>query len=139
MNLQRALDGDGVRGEIRHARTGAEDDDPALFKMADRLERNVWFCDLTHRDGGLHASGLAFLLKEVLQGKAVHDRAEHAHVIGAGACEAGLAELDAAEEIAAADDNRHLDTCIDGLLDLAGDATHHHGVDADGAATERLA
>ena len=44
-------------------------------------ERNVRLGDLPHRDRGLHAGGLPFLLEEVLQRQAVHDGAKHAHVV----------------------------------------------------------
>ena len=116
----------------------AEDHHTALFEVADGLERNIRLGDLSHCDGGLHAGGLPFLFQEVLQGEAVHHRAEHAHVIAAGAVDAGLLEFGAAEEVAAADDDGHLHALPYGRDDLLGDAADHMGVDADLAATERL-
>ena len=69
---------------------GAEDDDAALLEVPDRAARDVRLGDLAHRDRGLHPGLDALLLEEVLQRQAVHDRAEHAHVVGAGAVHAAL-------------------------------------------------
>jgi len=73
---------------------------------------------LTHGDRRLHPRADAGLLEEVLQREAVHDGAEHAHVVGACAVEALLRELGTAEEVAAADDDRDLDAGSHGLGDL---------------------
>ena len=88
---------------------GAEDHDAALLEVPDRAARDVGLGDLAHRDRGLHPGLDALLLEEVLQRQAVHDGAEHAHVVGAGAVHAALLQLGAAEEVAAADDDRDLD------------------------------
>ena len=121
LDLERALRGDGVGREVRQAGAGAEDDDAALLEVALGAARDVRLGDLGHRDGGLHARLGAGLLEEVLQGERVHDGAEHAHVVGAAAVHAALRELGAAEEVAAADDDRDLDV-LRRLGDLAGDA-----------------
>jgi hypothetical protein len=78
----------------------------------------------TARGGG------AGLLEEVLQRERVHDGAEHAHVVGAPAVHAALAELRAAEEVATADDDGDLDP-VDGRGDLARDLADDVGVDAE--------
>jgi hypothetical protein len=78
----------------------------------------------TARGGG------ARLLEEVLQRERVHDGAEHAHVVGAPAVHAALAELRAAEEVATADDDGDLDP-VDGSGDLARDLADDIGVDAE--------
>ena len=79
------------------------------------------------------------LLQEVLEREAVHDGAEHAHVVGAGAVHAALLQFGAAEEVAAADDDGDLGAVADDGGDLAGDRVHHVGVDAQApAAGERL-
>ena len=116
---------------------GAEDDDAALLEVALGAPRDVGLGDLRHRDRRLHARGGAGLLEEVLQGERVHDRAEHAHVVGTAAVHAALAELGTAEEVAAADDDGDLDA-IDRFGDLAGDLADHVGVDAQLSAAERL-
>src|SRR5690606_23702572 len=71
--------------------------------------------------------------------EAVHDRAEHAHVVGACAVEAALGELRAAEEVAAADDDGDLDALGDRVRDLPGDALDDVGRETDLPAAERLA
>ena len=88
VDLQGPLGGDGVGGEVGQAGAGAEDDDPALLHVPIGAARDVGLGDLGHRDRGLHPRLDAGLLEEVLQGEAVHDGAEHAHVVGAGAVHA---------------------------------------------------
>ena len=99
--------------------------------------RDVRLGDLGHRDGGLDAGLRARLLQEVLQGEGVHHRAEHAHVVGASAVHAALAELGAAEEVAAADDDRDLDPSVAAAISRA-IWLHDVGVDAELAAAEGL-
>jgi hypothetical protein len=111
----------------------------ALLEVPDGAQRDVRLRDLGHRDRGLHPRLDALLLEEVLQGQAVHDRAEHAHVVGPVAVHAALLQLGAAEEVAAADDDRDLHAAPGGRGDLPGDALYDVGVDADRAATEDLA
>src|SRR5690606_14080601 len=118
---------------------GAEDDHAALLEVAHGPQRDVRLSDLAHLDRGLHAGGDAALLEEVLQGEAVHDGAEHAHVVGAAAVHAALGELRAAEEVATADDDRALHALGHPLRDLSRDAGDDIGVDADGASAEGLA
>ena len=117
---------------------GAEDHDAALLHVPLGAARDVRLGDLGHRDRRLHAGGGAGLLEEVLQGERVHDGAEHAHVVGAAAVHAALAELGAAEEVAAADDDGDLDA-VDRRGDLARDLADDIGVDPQLAAAERLA
>src|SRR6185503_7600983 len=92
-----------------------------------------------HRDRGLHPRLDALLLQEVLQSQAVHDRAEHAHVVGPVAIHAALLQLGAAEEVAAADHDRDLYAPPGGRGDLSGDALHDVVVDTYRTATEDLA
>nr|BFE68511.1 hypothetical protein GCM10020092_018120 [Actinoplanes digitatis] len=117
---------------------GAEDDDAALLEVPDGAQRDVRLRDLGHRDRGLHPRLDALLLEEVLQGEAVHDRAEHAHVVGPVAVHAALLQLGAAEEVAATDDNGDLHAAPGGRGDLPGEALHHVGVDAHRTAAEDL-
>ena len=101
--------------------------------------RNVRLGDLTHRDGGLHAGvEVVFALQEVLQRKAIHHGAEHAHVVGAGPVHAALVQFGAAEEVAATDDDGDLHAVGGDVGDLVGDGGHHVRVDADLAAAEHL-
>ena len=119
---------------------GAEDHDAALLQVPDRAPRDVGLGDLAHRDGRLHPGvDVVLALQEVLQGQAVHDRAEHAHVVGPGPFHAAVLQLGAAEEVAAADDHRDLGPGGHHLGDLPGHGLDHRRVDADGAAAEHLA
>src|SRR3954451_4615874 len=137
-DLQRALGGDRVGGEVRHAGTGAEDHHPALLQVPLGLARDVRFGDLAHGDRGLHPGLDAELLQEVLERQAVHHRAEHAHVVGPVALHAALLQLGTTEEVAAADDHGDLHARPGDAGDLLGDRVHHVGVDAELAAAEHL-
>ena len=137
-DLQRPLRGRRIRGEVGQPHTGAEDHHAPLLQVPPRPQRNVGFGDLTHRDGGLHPGGDAFLLQEVLQRKAVHDGAEHAHVVRPGAFHAALLQLRAAEEVATADDDGDLHATAHHLRDLAGHLGDDVGVQADRPAAEHL-
>ena len=106
--------------------------------MAGGAQRQVGLSDLRHLNGGLHAAVHALLLQEVLQGQAVHDRAEHAHVVGAGTVQAALLQLCTAEEIAAADDYGDFHAGLGNLRDLSRHVLHNVRVDADLAAAEHL-
>src|SRR5205807_9722454 len=82
----------------------------------------------------------ALVLEEVLQGEAVHDGAEHSHVVGAAAVHAALGELGTAEVVAAAHDDGDLDAGADDVGDLARDRLDDVGVHAEPtAAREGLA
>ena len=76
--------------------------------------------------------------RKVLECQAVHDRAEHAHVVRASAVHAALLQLSAAEEVAAADHHRDFGAAASDLGDLAGDIFHHIRVNADVAAAEHF-
>lgn len=80
--LVAAQRGRGVGGEVGIARAGGADDDAALFHVVEGPASDVGLADLTHADGGEHARGVAVLLQGVLDGKGVHDRGQHAHVVG---------------------------------------------------------
>ena len=71
-----------VGGEKRIAGAGREDDDAALFEVAHRATANVVLADLVDADRALHARHAAQALDGVLHGERVHDRGQHAHVIG---------------------------------------------------------
>jgi hypothetical protein len=106
--------------------------------VADGAARNVGLGHLAHGDGALDTGLDASLFQEVLQGQAVHDRSEHAHVVGAGAVHAALGELGPTEEVSAADDDGdfHLG---DGRSDLLGDGADGFRVHTELAAAEDLA
>ena len=61
----------------------------------------------------------------VLQGQAVEDGGQHAHVVGGGLLDdlAAGAELGAAQDVAAADDDGQLHAALDDALRLPGDVS----------------
>jgi hypothetical protein len=132
------LRSDGVSREVRHAGAGAEDDDTALLEVADRATRHVRLRHLTHRDCRLHAGADAELLEKVLQGKAVHDGAEHAHVVGARTVHASHLQLGAPEEVAASDDDCNLHPATHHVGNLTGQQVDDVRVDPELAAAEDL-
>ena len=102
------------------------------------LAGNVRFGDLAHGDGGLDAGVDSGLLTEILQGEAVHDSAEHAHVISAVTLHAALLKLSSTEEVPTSDDDGHLDAAVGDIGDLAGLGGHDIGVDTDSSPSENL-
>src|SRR5512133_747577 len=128
----------GVSGEVRHTRAGAENDHAALLKMPLGAARDVGLGHLSHRDRGLDAGLNADLLQEILQGQAVHHRAQHAHVVGSVALHTVLLQLRTTEEVAAAHHDRDLNTHLNDNADLLGKSCHNIGIDADLSATEDL-
>ena len=106
--------------------------------MALGLARDVRLSNLAHRDGCLNAGIDTSLLTEILQGKAIHDGAEHSHIVGAITLHAVLLKFSPAEEVPPTDDDGHLNAAISDLSDLAGLGGHDIGVDADSSSSENL-
>ena len=71
------------------------------------------------------------LLERVLQRQGVDDRGQHAHVVGGGAVHAAGAGRQAAEDVAAADDDGRLDAEALNLADVARDARGDRRIDAE--------
>jgi hypothetical protein len=106
--------------------------------VADGTARNVGLGNLPHGDGALDAGLDAGLLQEILQGQAVHDCAEHTHVVGAGTVHAALGKFGAAEEVSASYDDCHLDLG-NSCGDLLGDGADGFRVHAKLSAADDLA
>ena len=66
---------------------------------------DIGLADRVHLDGGLHARIHARPLERVLHGKRVHDRRQHAHIVGRPALHALGRAGQAAEDVAAANDD----------------------------------
>lgn len=66
----------------------------------------------------------------MLQRQRVHHRAEHADRIGGGAVETLVQALDAAEEVAAADDDADLDALARGVGDIGRERRQRDAVEA---------
>ena len=71
------------------------------------------------------------VLERVLQRQGVDDRGEHAHVVGGRAVHALGARRQAAEQVAAADDDGDLDAELLDLADLLGDLRGDRRVDPE--------
>src|SRR6266536_1760476 len=117
-DLQRPLRGRGVGGEERGAQAGPEDHHAALVQVPDGPSRDIGLGHLAHGDGRLHPGLDAALLQHVLQGQAVDDRAEHAHVVGAGPVDTPFGQGRAAKHVAAADHRGDLHAVLNGGDDL---------------------
>jgi hypothetical protein len=66
-----------------------------------------------------------------LEGERVHDGREHAHMVAGDAVAALAGDRHAAEDVAAAGDERHAHAECQRLADLAGDAIDHLFVNAE--------
>jgi hypothetical protein len=131
-HLRGAQGGGGIGGEVRVTGAGDEDDDAAFFKVAHGAAEDEGLGDLVHRDGALDAGGYPEFFEGVHDGEAVDDGGEHAHVVAGGAIDAALLALEAAEDIAAADDNANLDAEIVDIFNLTAHALKYGGVDGVG-------
>ena len=72
------------------------------------------------------------LLQGVLERQGVDHRGEHAHVVAGHAVDAAVARGQAADDVAAADDDGDLHPQGVDVADLVGDRRHHRLVDAEG-------
>ena len=81
---------------------------PALLQVAHGAAADVVLADLVDADRGHDARMHAQALERILQGERVHDGGEHAHVVGGHPVHAGARQARAAEDVAAADDDRDL-------------------------------
>jgi len=73
----------------------------------------------------------AGVLKRVLKRERVHNGGEHAHRIALGSVHAAGRDLNAAEDVAAADNDRDLDTRVEHGANLLGKASRDCGVDSE--------
>ncbi len=99
--------------------------------MGERRLARIGLAQRRHRDRRQHARRLADLLERALHRQRVHHGREHADRVGAGALDALVGAEQAAEEIAAADDDRDLDAEVGGRLEIGGDALHRRRVEAE--------
>ena len=108
--LHRFLGGGRVGGDERRAGAAGEDHDAAFFEVAACAAADVRLGDAVHANGRHQPRLAAERFERVLQREAVDHRGEHAHVVGRGFLDAGVAggELGAAEDVAAADDDGDL-------------------------------
>src|ERR1019366_2237286 len=107
VDLHGAQRGGGVGGEERVARARGEDDDPALFQVADGAAADVGLGDLVDGDGRLHAAVDVQFLDRVLQRDGINHGGEHAHVVGGHAVHVDGLLGHAAKEVPASHHDAH--------------------------------
>ena len=130
MYLRRAQHRRGIGGEKRRAAAARKQDYLALLHVFDALSRVVPLADALNVNRG-HNSGLrAHLAEHVAHRKAVHAGCEHTHPVGADALDLARAVLDAAPEVAAADDDANLDAHLRALFDRSADLGHKVEIEA---------
>ena len=140
IELARAQRSGGVGREVRVAGTCGENDDAALLHVADGATPDVGLGNFLHVDGALHAGEHAVALEGILQGERVHDRSEHADVVGLRAIHALRRARNAAEDVAAAHNDSELDTVVHDFRDFVGQVIDHLRIDpVTQIAGERLA
>ena len=108
-----------------------ENDDAPLFEMADDAAPDERLGHRAHFDAGGHARHDVLMLERVLQSEGIHDRRQHAHVVGGGAVHALGTGRQAAEDVAAADDDGDFDAELADVGDIPRDAGGDHGIDAE--------
>jgi hypothetical protein len=139
-HLHGAQRGGRVRGEVGVAGAAGEDHRATLLEVADGPPPDEGFGDRPHLDRGEEARLDAVLFERVLQGEAVDDGGQHAHVVGRRAIHAPRARREAAKDVAAADDDTGLNAQGLDLGNVFRDAGGDRGIDAVGLVThERLA
>jgi hypothetical protein len=102
-----------------------------FFQVADGPAPDERLGHRAHFDGGYDARQHAGLFEGVLQRQAVDHRRQHAHVVGGGAVHAPGARHEAAEDVAAPDDDGRLDAELLDSFDVFGNADHHGWIHAE--------
>ncbi len=117
--------------------SAGEDHEGAFLELVDRAPPDVRLGDLGDRDRGLDPEGHADRLELRLQRQRVDDHREHAHVVARRFFDAMFGDGRAADDVAAADDHRHLDTQIADLADLLGEVPRVLRGDAEFTVSEK--
>ncbi len=130
-DLERPQRRGGVGREERVARPSGEDHDPALLQVAHGAPADVRLRNLGHRQGREHAGLRAAPLERVLDGHRVEHAREHPRVVGRRPVHPGRRPFHAADDVAAADDDRDLRAVLVDGHDLAGERLDALLVDAE--------
>ena len=120
----------GVGGEVGVAGAGAHDHHFAAFEGFEGFPLRIELADGFHTDGGEHAVGHTLRTEGGGEGEAVDDRGAHAHLVAFHAVETFAGAAEAAEDVAAADDDAHLHAHFADLANLVGIFVETLGVDA---------
>ena len=116
MDLGRAQSGRGIGGEEGRAAAAGEEDNLARLKVLDGAAGIVALAHAHDVHGGHDARLRAELTQHIAHGDAVHTGGEHAHAVGVDALDLSGSVLDAAPEVAAADDDADLGALLGGLF-----------------------
>jgi len=118
LNLDAAKRRAGVGGEVGVAGAAAEDDHLAGLHAVDGLPLGVELTDGLHADGGEHAGLDTDGGEGRAQREAVDDGGEHTHLVALHTVEALAGSREAAEDVAATDDDTYLHAHVVDFLNL---------------------
>ena len=93
--------------------------------MADGTGADIGLSHRAHLNGGLHPDLHALLLQHIGHSQGVDGGGQHAHVVGTDPDHLVAAVLDAAPEVAAADNDADLTALLAAFLDHVADRADH--------------
>src|SRR5215471_431854 len=117
-----------ISREERIAAACREDDYATLFQVAYRAAANKWFGHWRHLDSRLHTSDHTQFFHRILHYQGIHDRGQHADVVGGSAVYARCSSIGPTPHVPATDDHCHLYPQILHALDLFGNTQHQFRV-----------
>ena len=130
-DLRRAQHSCRIGREKRVACAAAENYHTALFQMTRCTLTDIRLRNAVHLDRGLHAHRHIPLLKRIRQRERIDRRRQHSHVVCAGALHFAAAVLNAAPEVATADDNADLAAFLIALFDYVTYRPDHIKIQAE--------
>ena len=98
--------------------------------MADGAAANVVLADFIDADRRHHSGEHPQSLQGILHRQRVHDRGQHAHVVGRDSIHAFLGQPGPPKQVATTDDHTHFDAVLAQFPHLARNACQHVGIDA---------
>ena len=114
-----------------------EDNHLTLFKILQSLRTNIRLHHPFNAYGRHHTGNQASLVHGVAQCQRIHDRGEHAHVIGGGTVHANRTTGHTTKNISAANDHGHLYTHPGDFSDFFDHADDGSPVDSEGVITHQ--
>ena len=123
-NFGAAQCGGRVGGEEGVASTGRKDHYLAFFQVLQSLGAHIGLDNLLDRNGRHDTGDQPLLVHRIGQRQRIHDGCQHAHVVRRRAIHPDRTTGHPTEDVAAADDHRHLDTHVHNFCDF-----FHHPYD----------
>lgn len=120
MDFAGAEGGGGVGGEVGVAGASGEDDDVAGGEVFVGAVPGVGFGHFGAFEGCEDFGGAFDIFQGLLEGDAVDEGGEHAHLVGGGAGDLHGGVVDAAEDVAASDDKADFETGVVEVFDGGG-------------------